>query len=704
MRDISPDLSHLERLLGDVLFEGEIARTPRAAIYRVRTGGGDRPLALKVALERSDAEDLARFRHEVRLLSEARHPNVVEVYDFGVLPGDFPFLTMELLKSDGLPEKVRGLDWESFYDFALQAAAGLAHIHRQGVVHMDIKPLNLGLSNGSGRLTTLKILDFGLAQSVRGPLDRRIRGTLAYTAPEVILQDSYDHRADLYSLGMTLFELATGVLPSAGGDMAAVRFHLDGELPDPLSLRSDMPPSLARILMRLLRRDPADRHSSAGRLLADLGEASGRPVEAASLALSEGTVLASRLIGREEVLGRLRTDLAAAAEGHGGALLLQGEEGVGKSRLLREFRLLAAIEGTRVGRARDLAERSRPLELFLEAMASVGIEIPTGLEAPVGESVQRERYRLFREIALALTAHARSGPPILLLLDDFHLAGRESEDLLLYLAEELKTSRVLVVAARRPVAGSLRDSEALPAFDLAPLRAPETVQLIDATLGASGLLPSLYTWVHERSKGLPGEIQRLLRYLVENRALHYREGEWKPSLPALTRWASSPINEEAQAWERISALSAPLREALEAAAVIAEPFSLPTLAALLDADPQDAYERLSLLVEHGDLEPLREAEGSLYGIPYSRTRQVLYTGLDPDRRIQLHRRLGALLEEASGRGEAVLPAAVAEHFWRGGERGRSLPYLLRAAGEAEAVYGYAEAANFYGRAAEAAAE
>ena len=72
----------------------------------------------------------------------------------------------------------------------------------------------------------LKILDFGLAQSVRGPIDRRIRGTLAYTAPEILLQDSYDHRADLYSLGMTLFELATGVLPSAGEDREVSTRHL----------------------------------------------------------------------------------------------------------------------------------------------------------------------------------------------------------------------------------------------------------------------------------------------------------------------------------------------------------------------------------------------------------------------------------------------------------------------------------------------
>ncbi|MFL6193731.1 MAG: sigma 54-interacting transcriptional regulator [Thermoanaerobaculia bacterium] len=704
MRDIDPDLSHLERLLGDVLFEGEIARTPRAVIYRVRTGGGDRPLALKIARESSDAEELARFRHEVRLLSEARHPNVVEVYDFGVLPGDFPFLTMELLTSGNLPDRARRLDWESFYEMALQAAAGLAHIHRQGVVHLDIKPHNLGLANGAGRKATLKILDFGLAQSVRGPVDRRIRGTLAYTAPEILLQDSYDHRADLYSLGMTLFELATGVLPSAGGDLAAIRFHLDGELPDPRTLRPDMPPGLARILTRLLQRDPADRYSSAGRLLADLGEASGHPIDAASFATYDGTVLASRLIGRDEVLGRLRSDLAAAAEGRGGALVIEGVEGVGKSRLLREFRLLAALEGARVGRARDLAERSRPLEPFLEAMASVGIAVATGPDAPVGESAQRERFRLFQEISLALAAEARTGPPVLLLLDDFHAAGRESEDLLAYLAEELRTARVLVVAARRPGEGPVRESEALPVFRLAPLARKETAHLVDASLGSSGLLANLYTWVHDRSQGLPGEVQRLLRVLVEGRALLYRDGEWKPSLPALNRWASQPADADAQDGERIAALPIPLREALEAAAVVAEPFPLPIFAALLEEDAQTTYERISALLESGHLERLREAGGSLFAIPGSRTRQALYSGLDVDRRARLHRRLAGLLEAALVAGAPVQATAVAEHFWRGGERARSLPWLLRAAEEASAVYGYAEAAGFYGRAAEAAGE
>jgi Nif-specific regulatory protein len=713
MHELGLDLSHLDRLLGDVLLEGEIARTAQAAIYRVRTGAaGGAALALKVALRPGDPEDLARFRHEVRLLSEARHPNVVEVYDFGVLPGDFPFLTMELLSGERLADRLRGRGWDAFYDAAIQAAAGLAHIHRQGVVHMDLKPANLGVTAGagadaSGERLTLKILDFGLAQEVRGALDRRIRGTLAYTAPEVLLQDSYDHRADLYSLGMTLYELATGTLPSAGTDMAAIRFHLEGELPDPRSVRPDLPPELARILVRLLQRDPGARYASAGRLLLDLGQAAGRPLDAAALSFSEGRVLASRLVGRAEVLGRLRAAFAAAAEGHGGAIQLEGGEGIGKSRLLREFRLLASIEGARVGRGTGLAEHSQPLGPFLDALKGAGLEIKTtGAEAPAGEADSRERYRLYQEISQRLAAQAASGPPILLLIDDLHLAGRESGELLTFLAEDLRGSRVLLVAARRPD-GLRREPDpasALAVVHLPPLDRKETARLVDACLGTSNLPASFYAWIWDHSEGVPAEVQQLLRQLVGDQVLQYRDGEWKPSLNALTRWGSSPEAREEHGWQRVTALPAPERELLDAAAVAADPFPLGLLAALVAGDPQEIYERLSTLVDQGHLERLEEAEGTFYRIPQRPYRQMLYATLEPERRVTLHRRLGALLEERLRQGEMGLVTAVSEHFWRGGERGRSLPYLLWAAEEAAGVYAHAEAAGFYGRAAEAAAE
>src|SRR5262245_47316808 len=124
MRELGLDLPHLERLLGGAVLEGEIAQTPQALVVCIRTGeGGGHSLALKVARRPGDAEDLARFRHEARLLSETRHPNVIEVYDFGVLPGDFPFLTMELLSGESVADHLRGRGWNAFGDAALQAAA-----------------------------------------------------------------------------------------------------------------------------------------------------------------------------------------------------------------------------------------------------------------------------------------------------------------------------------------------------------------------------------------------------------------------------------------------------------------------------------------------------------------------------------------------------------------------------------------------------
>jgi Nif-specific regulatory protein len=708
MRELGLDLSPLDRLLGDVLLEGEIARTPLAAVFRIRTGGsGGRPLALKVARRPSDAEDLARFRHEVRLLSETRHPNVVEVYDFGVLPGDLPFLTMELLSGESLAGYLVSQGWDAFWEAAIQATAGLAHIHRQGVVHMDLKPANLGIARGAQGRALLKILDFGLAQERRGTLDRRIRGTLAYTAPEVLLQDEYDHRADLYSLGMTLYELATGILPSAGEDREAIRFHLEGELPDPLTLRPDLPPALARILVRLLQRDPGDRYASAGRLLVDLAAAAGRPIDAAGLSFAEEKVLASRLVGRDEALGKLRSALAEAAAGRGGAMVIEGEEGVGKSRLLREFRLFAAVEGAGIGRGNGTTQAAQPLGPFVEALRAVGLEMRNlAPAAPSGELIRRARYRLYREIVLDLAAHSQGGPPLVLLLDDLHLAGAESDELLRYLGEELRAFRVLVVASRRPAEGLPVDEEGegpLSRLALGPLGRSETAHLIDACLGTANLPASFYAWVHEATRGVPGQIQQLLRHLVDDGVLVYREGDWKPSLPALARWGSSPGGREAQDWQRLQAVPAAEREVLDAAAVIADTFSLALLAALLVQDAQTLYERLFSLVRQGYLERLREAGGALYRLPLRRLQQTLYAELEGERRVDLHGRLAALLEERLLAGEPVSSAAVAEHFWHAGDRLRSLPYLLRAGTEATAVYGYSQAAAFYGRAAEAAA-
>jgi tetratricopeptide (TPR) repeat protein len=718
------DLAGLEGLLGDFVLEDEIAKGPRSAVFRVRTAGrGGRPLALKVGLRPLGAEGQARFRNQAQRLAEARHPNVAEVFDFGVLPGRFPYLSMELLSGASLADRLRPAGWTAFYDAAIQAAVGLAHLHRGGVVHLDLRPEHLGLAvdgdamgGGEGALL-LRIFGFGLGGEPRASAeDEGPAGRLAYAAPEVLLQDACDHRADLYSLGLTLFELATGVLPSDGGDR------------DPLALRPDMPPALARILTILLSRDPADRYASASRLLLDLSLAAERSYEPSWFVFPPGQVSSSRLVGREETVERLRGALAAAASGQGGAVLLAGCEGAGKSRLLRELGRFAAGEGARVGRGAGRCDAPQPLGPFLEALGELGIELsaaarPEGSwsEGSGGGTAHRARFRLERQIALALGTAAESGPPLLLLIDDLHLAGRESAELLAYLGEELRTLRVLVVAARLPEGdGEPGLDEARPwtHLELPPLDRAGTRRLIEGCLASADLAAGFHDWVHERSRGVPGEAERLLRHLVADGVLPCREGDWKPSLPALARWSSAPGGRAEQDWQRILTLPREARAVLDAAAVIAAPCPFELLSSLLGGDPQALFETLGTLVSQGHLERRQEPAGALYLPSTPALRTALYNHLTGERRAQLHRRVAEILADPSAGGVGRLeapgsrgPAAavIAEHFWRAGaggaggalDRARSLPYLEIAAAEALAVHGHARAAALFGRIAEA---
>ncbi len=735
----SPDLEELERLLGNLVVEGEIARTARAAVYRVRMGTEDdaRPLALKVALQPSAADDLARFRHEASLLSEVRHPNVIEVREVGVLQGLFPFLVMELVEP--FPRRRGGADapelpsWDAVYDLAFQAAAGLAHIHRLGVVHLDVKPANLGFGTGQ-----LKILDFGLAQNLRDPLDRRIRGTLAYMAPEVLLQDAWDHRADLYSLGLTLLEIATGSLPTTpGDDGAAIRFHLEGSVPDPRTLRPGMPEPLAEILTRLLRRDPRDRYSSAGRLLQELARVTGRKVaeeELARLALGPGRVLTSRLVGREVELGRLTDALADARKGTSRVVLCEGAEGVGKSRLLREFRLLAAVQGARVVLGRSEGERSRPLRPVLQALDRLGIAVEPPQEASPTAGDERGRFLFYREISrrLAEASHTQDGP-LVLALEDLHLAGPETDELLQFLAADLGSARVLVLGCRRPLPedrhetppgqgndlgreaaardlaegedGRSSDGETIERLVLHPLGPDATARLLQASLGferREALPDSMLDWVVDRSGGLPGRIQQLIGHAVDEGGLVLRDGGWKIRPPVLERLAR---DQSALDWQRLEGLPEALRASLETAAVIGSPFRLETLARLIGGEADPLYRDLADLVSRGFLERSHEGDATLYTFASEHFERSLYDGLDEARRSALHRQLAALLEGRLAAGaDRELVAEVAEHYWRAGDRVEALPHLLEAARRAAQVHGHAEAAMLCRRAAEAAEE
>jgi serine/threonine-protein kinase len=211
---------------------------------------------------------VALFEREARAAAALNHTNIVTLFDAGEDGGNY-FITMELLEGQPLNailERASQLSARDTARLGIQIAAGLQYAHDQRIVHRDIKTSNLFFT----RDHKVKIMDFGIAKSLEEV--RRtttvVGGTPYYMAPEQAAGESVDHRADLYAFGVTLFQMATGTLPFADGDVTYRHRH--EEPPDPREFVAELPERLARIILQLMSKDVEDRPQSAAAVATEL--------------------------------------------------------------------------------------------------------------------------------------------------------------------------------------------------------------------------------------------------------------------------------------------------------------------------------------------------------------------------------------------------------------------------------------------------
>jgi Tol biopolymer transport system component/predicted Ser/Thr protein kinase len=248
-------------------------------VYRARDTRLDRIVAIKVLPAHLMANEAsrARFEREARAISALSHPNICALYDVG-RDGDTEYLVMEYLEGQTLADKLaRGpLPRSQFLKLAAQIAEALQHAHRAGIVHRDLKPGNIMITNSGA-----KLLDFGLAKfadPVSAPLDpeetatRRepltaegtVVGTYQYMSPEQIEGRPLDHRTDIFSLGVILYEMVTGKRPFVGSSRATlIASILSSDPVSILSLQPDSPPDLERIILTALQKNPEERWQTA---------------------------------------------------------------------------------------------------------------------------------------------------------------------------------------------------------------------------------------------------------------------------------------------------------------------------------------------------------------------------------------------------------------------------------------------------------
>jgi serine/threonine-protein kinase len=251
-------------------------------VYQARDRELDEMVAIKTLrpeVINVDPRILDRFKREIRVARRVSHRNVVRTYDFGDMQG-VKFISMEYIQGVMLKQLIRkkgALPLGVGVRIAKQTAAGLAAAHQEGVVHRDVKPQNIILTPAS----EVKIMDFGIAlpQGKRGSdmtATGLIMGTPDYMSPEQVQgKRDLDHRSDIYSLGVVLYEMFTGILPFSGDSAINIAMkHVQEQPPSPRSINHTLPTVLELIIMRCLQKSPSERYQKVEDLQADLYEPS----------------------------------------------------------------------------------------------------------------------------------------------------------------------------------------------------------------------------------------------------------------------------------------------------------------------------------------------------------------------------------------------------------------------------------------------
>ena len=481
-------------------------------VYRAEDSKLEREVALKVLPEHmaSDPERLARFRREAKTVAALNHPNIVTIFSVEETQG-VHFLTMELVRGRSLDELLlaEGLPVDRIVAVALSIVDALHSAHEHGIVHRDLKPANVMVGDDGERALNgrVKVLDFGLAKLTPGggaqsdsqaadlgematltrTQEGMVVGTPHYMSPEQACGGDVDHRSDIFSFGVMLFEMATGRRPFEGSSPIEL---LSAVLKDPAPALGDLRPGLPRALgditARCLEKAPENRHQTARELRDELRgvrdqvvHGRSRPKDAGEPAMLSAPVEApyrSAFVGRDAERVRLDQMLEEAAAGRGGLVLLGGEPGVGKTRLGSEILNDGRRRGMLglVGHAYDvetspfivateilegivrwvgqnqlrqmLGDDAPALSRLLPELRQLYPDVPEPGEMPP----ELQQRHLFRSVLEFLT-RASAVQPMVMLLDDLHWADESSLLLIEHIAPWLVEIPVLMIGTYRDV-------------------------------------------------------------------------------------------------------------------------------------------------------------------------------------------------------------------------------------------------------------
>ena len=723
-------------------------------VYRAFDPRLGRDVALKIIrrLTADDESALDRLMREATLASALNHPNIVTIYETGVVGGD-RYIAMELIEGSTLRQlAAQGLPLPRIIGIARQVAEALAVAHAAQIIHRDIKPDNVMVRPDG----YAKLLDFGLARarpdqygsgSTEGGKSSTeaglILGTIGYMAPEQARGETVTAEADVFSLGVVLYELVTGRHPFMAASQLGTLNALLWETPEPPSLLNpELPRAVDQLILESLQKDQRLR-PGASEVMYRLALAHDSNI---ATALSAVTVAPRRLsgtsnvVGREDELAALNHEFERAHRGKARLVVISGEAGVGKTTLVDAFvsELEERGQPVRVGRGR-CSERLAGSEAYLpvlEALESLQrheqlgsltrliralapswyaqLMPPTDNDSSAArlaaETAGGSQERLKREIASLLEEAGRL-QPIVLWFDDLHWADPSTTDLLGYLARRLDNTRLLVIATARP--SELRQARhpflALKldllahgfCREISPWYLSEAAiaRYIALQFPEHAFPPGFAGLIHDRTEGNALFMADVLRDMRRRQVIQQQDGRWTIAGDLLAVARELPESVRSLIQRKMDALEDSDRRLLAAASVQGMDFDSAIVAAAVQSDEEDVETRLERLErEHalvrfaGELEAPDRSLTLRYRFAHHMYQNACFDSLRATRKAALSRAIAERMAARDGEQSDRL-AHIAVLFEVARDGVRAAEYRNRAAQAAGRLYAHDESAR-----------
>jgi tetratricopeptide (TPR) repeat protein len=696
----------------------------------------DRDVAFAlIKTEKLDDATRTRVSREARAMGRlGDHPNIVTIHDMGDHEGQ-PYIVIPVMPGgdvESLIEKApeHRLPIDKTIDIAKAVCRGLEFAHSKGIIHRDIKPGNIWLSADG----TAKIGDFGLAVAVDLPRltqSGMMVGTVTYMPPEQAMGGKVTGKADLYSLGAMLYEMATGRPPFVGDDsIAIIGQHINTPPVSPTWHRADLPPALETLILQLLEKDPEKRPESAAVVLQALETIeAGKIKEPSREAPAENPLYRRVFVGREPELKQLKSAFDGTISGQGALMMVTGEPGIGKTALCEQLATYVTLRGGRtlVGHCYEEGSLSLPYLAFVEALRSYVLsrevkdlrkELGSGaadvariiseirerlkIKLRPQKDPEEERYRLLQGVT-AFLSNAANVQPMMVVLEDLHDADKGTLDMLTHVSRNLAGARLLIVGTYRdvevdrshPLSAALAELRRVSTYGrvlLRGLNADEVRRMLESITRES--VPwGLAEAVHRQTEGNPLFVQEVIRYLAEEGLITRKEGRWRPTRDTPLEM-SIPEGLRDVIGRRLSLLTPECNQLLAVASVIGREFALETLRAVAGIN-EDVF--VGALKEAVRLSILEErSQGGLvhYRFTHAFFRQTLYEEMIAPQRLKLHQQVARSLETLYAKRLKEHAAELAEHFSHSTDPAdlkKAIEYGEMAAKRATDVYAYGEA-------------